>query len=148
MVQRDTTTQGGVAGKGKEDAVAVETKPKQAQETIVIEEGEKTLEDLIEEQRAKLHAEGKKVSPRPSVNVLRYQYLQQHSERSLHLSCALVKVQKSEPVKGMASRHDRCESDILRLRRRGLHFRHGLKKRLIFQTRVHSVPRVPLPIHL
>lgn len=40
------------------------TKPKKAQETVVIEEGAKTLEDLIEEQRAKLHAEGKKVSPR------------------------------------------------------------------------------------
>ena len=30
------------------------------QETIIIEQGEKTLEDLIEEQRAKLHREGKK----------------------------------------------------------------------------------------
>lgn len=39
--------------------MAVETKEKKVQETIVIEEGEKTLEDLIEEQRAKLHAEGK-----------------------------------------------------------------------------------------
>lgn len=53
---------GGVAGKGKpEDAVAVDTKVKKVQETIVIEEGEKTLEDVIEDQRAKLHREGKKV---------------------------------------------------------------------------------------
>lgn len=29
------------------------------QETFVIEEGDKTLEDLIEEQRAKLHEQGK-----------------------------------------------------------------------------------------
>jgi hypothetical protein len=29
----------------------------------VIEEQEKTIEDLIEEQRAKLHAEGKKGTP-------------------------------------------------------------------------------------
>lgn len=54
--------QGGVAGKGKVgEVVAVETKVKVVQETIVIEEGEKTLEDLIEEQRAKLHKEGKQV---------------------------------------------------------------------------------------
>lgn len=33
------------------------------QETIVIEEGEKTLEDRIEEQRAKLHREGKQGTP-------------------------------------------------------------------------------------
>lgn len=56
-----STLQGGVAGKGKEEAVAVETKAKVVQETIIIEEGERTLEDLIEEQRAKLHKEGKKV---------------------------------------------------------------------------------------
>eukprot|EP00752_Nemacystus_decipiens_P009197 g8216.t1 len=54
---------GGAAGKGKTPAVAVETKPKVVQETIIIEQGEKTLEDLIEEQRAKLHREGKKGTP-------------------------------------------------------------------------------------
>lgn len=54
-------SQGGAAGKkGKTDAVAVETKAKVVQETIIIEEGEKTLEDTIEEERAKLHREGKK----------------------------------------------------------------------------------------
>lgn len=36
------------------------------QETFVIEEGEKTLEDLIEEQRAKLHREGKQARSRPA----------------------------------------------------------------------------------
>lgn len=54
---------GGVAGKGKEEAVAVETKVKVVQETIFIEEGDKTLEDVIEEQRAKLHEQGKKGTP-------------------------------------------------------------------------------------
>lgn len=62
LLWRNTLTmiKGGAAGKGKAPAVAVETKAKVVQETIVIEEGEKTLEDLIEEQRAKLHKEGKK----------------------------------------------------------------------------------------
>lgn len=41
--------------------MAVETKTKIIQETVIIEEGEKTLEDVIEEQRAVLHKEGKKV---------------------------------------------------------------------------------------
>ncbi|CAM9819668.1 unnamed protein product, partial [Ectocarpus sp. 13 AM-2016] len=54
---------GGTAGKGKTPAVAVETKAKQVQETFVIEEGEKTLEDMIEEQRTKLHREGKQGTP-------------------------------------------------------------------------------------
>lgn len=54
--------QGGVAGKGAQEAVAVETKTKVIQETIIIEEGERTLEDLIEDQRAKLHAKGAQVS--------------------------------------------------------------------------------------
>lgn len=65
----DLGHKGGVAGKGKtEDAVAIETKAKKVQETIVIEEGEKTLEDLIEDQRAKLHKEGKKVKKRNKKN--------------------------------------------------------------------------------
>lgn len=55
---------GGVAGKGRaEEAVAIETKEKVVQQTIIIEEGERTLEDLIEEQRAKLHKEGKQGTP-------------------------------------------------------------------------------------
>ena len=53
---------GGVARKGSTEAVALDTKVKVVQETIIIEEGEKTLEDVIEEQRAKLHKEGKKAS--------------------------------------------------------------------------------------
>ncbi|KAG5191073.1 hypothetical protein JKP88DRAFT_12314 [Tribonema minus] len=52
-------------GKGAEpDPVAVDTREKQVQETFVVaEETEKTIEDLIEEQRAKLAAEGKAGTP-------------------------------------------------------------------------------------
>ncbi|CAM9552181.1 unnamed protein product [Discosporangium mesarthrocarpum] len=56
--------QGGAAGKSKAvGASAIDTKVKVVQETIIIEEGEKTLEDKIEEQRTKLRNEGKKGTP-------------------------------------------------------------------------------------
>ncbi|CAM9267349.1 unnamed protein product, partial [Laminaria digitata] len=63
---------GGVAGKGKDEAVAVETKVKVVQETIFIEEGDKTLEDVIEEQRAKLHEEGKQGTPVNEVTLAKW----------------------------------------------------------------------------
>jgi hypothetical protein len=55
---------GANAGKmGELEPVAVEDKPKQVQETIIIEEGERTIEDIIEEERAKLLAQGKTGTP-------------------------------------------------------------------------------------
>ncbi len=53
---------GAQAGKGGTHE-AVDDRVRKAQETVVVKEEEKTLEDLIEEQRAALTAQGKKGTP-------------------------------------------------------------------------------------
>ncbi len=53
---------GAQAGKGGTHE-AVDDRVRKAQETVVIQEEEKTLEDLIEEQRATLASQGKKGTP-------------------------------------------------------------------------------------
>ncbi len=53
---------GAQAGKGGTHE-AVDDRVRKAQETVVVQEEEKTLEDLIEEQRAALAAKGKKGTP-------------------------------------------------------------------------------------
>ncbi len=54
---------GAQAGEKGGTHVAVDGRIRKAQETVVVQEEEKTMEDLIEEQRAALAAQGKKGTP-------------------------------------------------------------------------------------
>ncbi|CAM9468445.1 unnamed protein product [Chrysoparadoxa australica] len=92
---------GGI-GKGKGmEAVAVDKAPKQEQQTIILAEEEKTLEDLIEEQREKLRQEGKVGTPVTNESLAKWKADRAEKKRRAEKELVEKEIKKKGKAKGL-----------------------------------------------